>query len=338
MRIVKFGSLLAALGTALALVPSGNAAAVTVGSPLVGDFSQTSFGGAGGPNTWINEQLQGPGANPTSPTDGVVIRWRMSGNFTGGPFRLRVLRPQGGGAFAAIMSSAPVVPTGAPATQVFPTSLPIRAGDYVALDPATTTDKIGTRTPSSAANRITYFNPQFVDGGPSQTLDGFFNPAGELGFNADVLAPPEVSAIAPANGSFLGGTNIRITGKNFAEVQAVKFGATPVASYSVKSDTEISAVAPKATTPSKVEISVSTPAGTGASAGRFEYKACKVPKLKKKSLKSAKKSLKKAGCKLGKVKKTDGVTSKSGRVNSQKKKAGKLLAPGTKINLTLGPK
>ena len=61
-----------------------------------------------------------------------------------------------------------------------------------------------------------------------------------------------------------------------------------------------------------------------------------MPKLRSKSLRAAKKKLKKAGCKAGKVKKRGGATARTGEVIAQSKNAGKKLAPGTKVNVTLG--
>jgi beta-lactam-binding protein with PASTA domain len=62
---------------------------------------------------------------------------------------------------------------------------------------------------------------------------------------------------------------------------------------------------------------------------------CTVPKLKGKKLKATKKTLAKADCKLGKVKKLKGATSKTGKVKSQNPKPGKILPPGAKVNVKL---
>jgi hypothetical protein len=53
-------------------------------------------------------------------------------------------------------------------------------------------------------------------------------------------------------------------------------------------------------------------------------------------LKAAKKGLTKANCKLGKVKKLGGATAKTGKIKSQSPKAGKVLAPGSKVSVKLG--
>lgn len=112
----------------------------------------------------------------------------------------------------------------------------------------------------------------------------------------------------------------------------------PAKSFTVVSESQVTAVAPAVEKPAPVDITVSTIAGTSAvtAADRFTYKACIVPKLKQKTLKAAKKKLKKAGCKAGKVTKRGGVTAKTGRVVKQSKNAGGKLAPGTKINVILG--
>lgn len=64
---------------------------------------------------------------------------------------------------------------------------------------------------------------------------------------------------------------------------------------------------------------------------------CVVPKLAGKKLKAAKKALKKADCKLGTVTAKQGATTSSGKVKNQSPKAGKTLAPGSKVKVTLKP-
>jgi beta-lactam-binding protein with PASTA domain len=71
-------------------------------------------------------------------------------------------------------------------------------------------------------------------------------------------------------------------------------------------------------------------------ADQFTYTACTVPKLKGKKLKAAKKALAKADCKLGKVKKLKGATTKTGKVKKQSPKPGTILAPGAKVRVKLG--
>jgi hypothetical protein len=65
---------------------------------------------------------------------------------------------------------------------------------------------------------------------------------------------------------------------------------------------------------------------------------CKVPKLKGKTLKSAKKALKRAGCATGKVKRKKSKKAKPRRVLKQSVKAGTVVPAGTKVGLTLAKK
>jgi uncharacterized protein YhjY with autotransporter beta-barrel domain len=99
-------------------------------------------------------------------------------------------------------------------------------------------------------------------------------------FTLAVSAPaPTVSAVNPVNGSTVGGTSVTITGSGFtyaAGTGAVKFGST-VASYTVNSDSSITATAP-AGTAGTVNVTVTTPGGTSATnAGdQFTYVAAPV--------------------------------------------------------------
>jgi hypothetical protein len=111
----------------------------------------------------------------------------MIGNYSGGPFRLRVLRPDGTGEFAGAGTSAPFNP--APlmqkgGLQTFDTSLPIEQGDLIGLDVTT-----GTQVPVAGVTGSHVINwfPALPDGSASPPPYGFNDV--ELGFNADVLSP-----------------------------------------------------------------------------------------------------------------------------------------------------
>jgi PKD domain/PASTA domain len=78
------------------------------------------------------------------------------------------------------------------------------------------------------------------------------------------------------------------------------------------------------------KASVTVPAA-GISTGLRGAPHC-VPKLKGKKLKAARRGLKRAHCRLGKVK---GQKSKRAKVKKQSPKAGKVLAPGSKVSVKL---
>ena len=88
--------------------------------------------------------------------------------------------------------------------------------------------------------------------------------------------PPTVTSIEPTRGPPGGGTSVKITGTNFSGVQAVKFGENHAESYTVNSETSITAVSSPLTpgTSAAVTVTVTTPAGTSATkitGDRFSY-------------------------------------------------------------------
>jgi len=161
---------------------SAGAATVTVGSPLTAEFGGV-FGSAPS-GTWVNAVLPEAGANVTSPATGTVVRWRLAGNHNDGPFKLRVLHPDGTGKYTPVATSGQVTPTAG--LQTFDTSLPIQAGDVVALD-VISGSNIGVSEVKGA--NLFNWNPSLADGetsAPDYTdYDGL-----ELGFNADVDYTP----------------------------------------------------------------------------------------------------------------------------------------------------
>ncbi|EXU69165.1 cell surface protein [Streptomyces sp. PRh5] len=69
-----------------------------------------------------------------------------------------------------------------------------------------------------------------------------------------------ISSVNPAAGSPGGGTPVTLTGSNFTQAMAVRFGPNFALSYTVVSATQITAVAPPGS--GTVQITVTTPAGT----------------------------------------------------------------------------
>lgn len=73
---------------------------------------------------------------------------------------------------------------------------------------------------------------------------------------------PSTFSATPATGTHLGGTSVVITGRNFSTATAVDFGATPAASYTIDSDTQITAVSP-AHAAGAISLGVTNPYGSG---------------------------------------------------------------------------
>ena len=77
---------------------------------------------------------------------------------------------------------------------------------------------------------------------------------------------PSVTALSPTDGA--AGTSVKLSGGNFTGAFAVKFGTVAASSFTVDSATQITAVVPGGTFSSGT-VSVTTPAGTGASKVAF---------------------------------------------------------------------
>jgi hypothetical protein len=311
---------------ALLVATAAQASTVTVGSVLPPGSTPTAFGQV---QTFFNTALPEKGANLTSPVSGAIVRWRVQ-DAEGGPFYLRVLRPNGSGGYMAAGTSNPATPSGS-GLQTFTANLPVKAGDLIGVDPTNAADKIGVAEVAGASYGF-IFPPPF-DGAtvaPSGTVAGR-----EVELSAEVQPTPVISSITPSFGPVAGGTTVTITGTDLASASAVKFGSLPAASFKAESETKITAVAPASTTVGAVDVTATTIAGTSANveADRFFYEGCVVPKLKGKKLKAGKRALHQADCKPGKITRRKG---KPGKVLKQGAKPGKVLASGTKVNLTVG--
>jgi IPT/TIG domain-containing protein/PASTA domain-containing protein len=323
----RTGILLVAAVSAWALLATAaEATTITIGSVLPPGSTPTEFGQV---QTFFNTALPEKGANLSSPATGAIIRWRVQ-DAAGGPFYLRVLRPNGSGAYTAVGKSSPVTPAG-PGLQTFTTNLPIHAGDLIGIDPSNAADTIGVAT-VAGANYGFIFPPPF-DGAtvaPSGTEGGK-----EIELSAEVQPAPAIAEVAPGHGSVKGGLSVTIAGTNLSAASAVKFGTVPATGFTVESDTQIKATVPPSKKVGPVDVSVTTQAGTSATAraDRFFYRGCAVPKLRGKTLKKAKRTLTRAECKLGKVKRVNG---KPGIVLKQRPRPGKVLVSKSKVNVTVG--
>jgi IPT/TIG domain/PASTA domain len=331
LRLPRIGLVVAIAISAWALLGSAAAEAntITVGSVLPAGPTSKPVGEV---DTFLNTALPEKGANLTSPVSGVIVRWRLQGA-KGGPFYLRVLRPNGLGAYTAVGKSDPATVSSV-GLLTFNTSLPIKAGDVLGVDPTNAADELGFATAAGAA--FTTIFPTPFEGATVPARDP--ESGQELELSAEVQPTPTVTAISPAKGSVTGGTVVTVTGADFTSASAVKFGTEPAAAFKVESDSEIVATAPNSAKVNTVDVTVTTIAGTSAAAraDHFTYSGCVVPKLNKKKLGKAKDLIRGAGCAVGKVTKTDGVTSKTGKVIKQGPNAGKVVARGTKVNLKLG--
>ncbi|HVO55981.1 MAG TPA: IPT/TIG domain-containing protein [Solirubrobacterales bacterium] len=274
------------------------------------------------------------GASYTIPAPGgVLTSWSTSAAAGAGQlYEMKVFRP-GAGSYTVVAHDGPhpLIPG---IVNTFPVDIPVQAGDIVGihLPTGSSPTACGFET-GSIADVYGWREGDFPDGAiftPEET-----EPEWRLNVAATLLPPPSLTALNGAKGSVKGGTSVTLTGTNLAEVKGVSFGST-AATFTVTSETQITAKVPAAKKLGKVPVTVTTVAGTASSPTSFEYQGCKVPNLSGKKLKPAKKALKKAGCKLGTVKLTGDATNKTGKVIKQNPKSGKILAPSAKVGVKLG--
>src|SRR6516225_147165 len=91
------------------------------------------------------------------------------------------------------------------------------------------------------------------------------------------FGPPTVANVNPNTGPMQGGTSVTITGTNFSDVTAVRFGSNAALSFRVNSTTQITATSP--TGVGTVDVTVTTPGGTSATstADQFTYVLAPAP-------------------------------------------------------------
>jgi hypothetical protein len=122
------------------------------------------------------------------------------------------------------------------------------------------------------AGRTDFFSPNsFPIKNAFQPLNGGFANA----FAAKISASPTavlVNSLRSRGGPVVGGNTVVLTGIGFTGATAVSFGGTPAASFTVNSDTQITAVSPPHAT-GQVNVTVTAPGGTSPAnpVTLFEY-------------------------------------------------------------------
>lgn len=88
---------------------------------------------------------------------------------------------------------------------------------------------------------------------------------------ASAADPPSVSGVEPGRGPAAGGNEVVISGSDFTGASSVRFGPSAQASFTVDSDSQITAVAPAGTAGVLVNVWVTTPDGTSTNSSASWY-------------------------------------------------------------------
>jgi hypothetical protein len=332
----------AVLVAALSFCGVADAAIVTVGPDLTGTYVSEPCSAS---CALTNTALTQAGAQVLSPVNGTVVRWHVLEGTTVGAYRLRVMNPLGGSYYFFAGSSAWVTSVPTAGVQTFTATVPISAGQAIALEMSPTAS-IGV---GGGLGSFGQWLPAPADG--TSSAFGSPGPTEAIGFNAEVQPPPTITSLGTTSGPTGGGTSVVITGTDLEGASAVSFAGTAAAGFTVDSESRVTAVTPADATAGAVPVSVTTPAGTATSTQSFTYVApsppapapapvvdhCIVPKLKGKKLRASLVALTIAHCKLGTVKKRGGATEETGRVVKQSRTPGTVLPVGAKVTLTFRP-
>jgi|SRR5690242_124116 len=176
-----------------ALWPGVATANITIGSSLSTATNASQVTSA----STVYSQTSLAGAQLTSPVDGTLVTWRIRGARSGpaaNTLTLRVVRPSGGQIVGEASSAPQTIPNNLDddVLRTFSTSLPIHAGDQIAL-----AAEANTQVPMAFYPGPTFqeFN-SFADGSSSGSPT-FVGLTGELQFNADI-ATTETPGTTPA--------------------------------------------------------------------------------------------------------------------------------------------
>ncbi len=172
-----------AIGAALLAAAAPARAVTTIGVPTgsLTEGGATAPCAAGVDCTYVQQDSSG-NTQFTAPSDGVIVRWRLDSGSATSPVTLRVLRPLGGGNYTG--AGTGTQQTTSAGVNVFPERLPIRAGEAIGVDNASSALLFGSASP---ALRVAHFTPFLTDGSPP-TAPTTTSSSLQIEFNADIEA------------------------------------------------------------------------------------------------------------------------------------------------------
>jgi len=268
-----------------------------------------------------------------APSVGVITSWSVRAA-AGGDQRasFKTYRPNGGGGYkVAGRSDAAQLQ---PGVNTFKAALPVAAGDLIGIDYAAPSAGFACAIATPGLGTASGVGTVAGDAAAGDSLGLLAATAeAEPNVSATFLPAPTVTAVAPSAGSVSGGTKVAITGANFAEVRGVTFGSVPAVSFTVESESRISAVSPPSGALGETGVTVGTVAGSAA--GTFTYRGCLVPQLRGKGLAAARRLLVEAGCRVGAAKTPRGRRARRGRGVRQAPRPSTVLPPGATVSLVL---
>lgn len=264
-------AMLVSAAVALAFCANAGAANVIVGPSLTGNWETEEC--VVEACTFINDDPSGPATALRAPTDGAIVRFSVVGGSAAGTYRIGTALKFGKGGFTFVNWGDPVAASSTPGVQSFPTVLPIQKGMWISLAMSETASLGFQEGPGQLVEWG--FEP-FESESPGENESEVF-PEELAGFNAEIQPAPTVASLGTTSGSTAGGTPVTINGTDLENATSVSFGSNPAASYTVNSESQITAVAPANTTDASVSVTVTTIAGNATAPQQFGYVAPPAP-------------------------------------------------------------
>ena len=177
------------------------------------------------------------------------------------------------------VAPAPLPPT---VSAIRPDSGPTTGGTTVTLTGTNFTGVTSVRFGTVAASSFTVDSATSISAVTADGMAGTVNvtvttpggtsPTNSVDHFTFVVPPPSVTGISPTSGPSTGGTKLTISGVNLKGATAVDFGTEPASSFTVRSNSSVTAVAP-ASAPAEVDVTVTTGGGRSATgaADRFTF-------------------------------------------------------------------
>jgi IPT/TIG domain len=255
----RAASLAVGLASALILLfaSGAHAATVTIGQL----FTPT---GACTNDTFL--QTAASGASYVVSAPGVITSWSFQTDASTTPgLKFKVGSSVGGSNYMITgeASAGAQVPS---ASNTYSTNIPVRAGDVIGV--YGTSGNCGSL--SGGAGIAVQAASGDVPLGSTAPFEAIA--MGQVSVSAQEVLTPGVASVSPAAGSTGGGSQVTVTGHDLAGATAVSFGGLPAQSFTVNSDTSITAVAPAAPA-GAADLRITGPGGQSPTTAtdRFTY-------------------------------------------------------------------
>lgn len=242
---------------------SGGTTVTITGKGLTG-ASSVSFGGTVTTNVSVLSptqlQVVSPAHVAATVDVGVVTPGGTSAASSGDKFTFTPLTP-------AVSALAPS--TG---TTLGGTTVTVSGAGFTGVQEVDLGSTAATKVTVVSDTKLTVVTPAHAAGAVAVTVvTGTGTSSGGPSFTF-VTPLPRVTGVAPASGSTSGGTTVTITGTTFTGATQVSFGSVAATSFTVVSDTTITAVTPAQSAGAR-NVIVTTPAGASkaVTADRFTY-------------------------------------------------------------------